>query len=154
MAKVPLRETVTARVGTLIAGATLSGVGVPPPPPPPVPPVPPVPPGPDGAAIVKDFDAAPPVLPAVSTARTAIECPPAARPLIVSGLVHVANVPPSRLHSKRATSRSGLENVAVADVPLTATSTVALGAVVSSALVISTLSSVAFAPDSVARYWR
>ena len=76
--------------------------------------------------------AAVPMLPAWSTARTRMVCEPSDRPVSSRGLVHVANAPLSRLHSKRATSVAVLENVTVAVVPVTVTlPMVAAGAVVS-----------------------
>ena len=57
-------------------------------------------------------------------------CVPGASPANTLGLVHAANAPLSRLHSKPATSVAVLENPIVAVVPLTvALSIDTLGAV-------------------------
>ena len=77
----------------------------------------------DGAIVNARLTASP--VPALSTARTATLCAPGARPANAFGLVHAANAPPSRLHSIRVTSPSGLENRALAVVPETSTPSIA-----------------------------
>ena len=111
------------------------------------------------ASMTKVLSAAAPTLPAWSIARTRTVCEPSDRPVSSRGLVHVWNVPPSRLHSNRATSVAVLENVTVAVVPVTVTPPiVAAGAVVSTSFPRVTLSTngvkLVSVVVSVARYCR
>ena len=110
-------------------------------------------------SMTKVLSAATPTLPAWSMARTRTVCDPSDRPVNWRGLVQVWNVPPSRLHSKRARSVAVLENVTVAVVPLTVTPPiVTTGVEVSTSYARVTLSTsgvkLVFVVVSVARYCR